>query len=127
MGGDGHEEPAILVLDTLRIRLGMSNDGARAAFVAAFYEVAAPKIKQTSLAIETLKDAREVMPSPSPSINTPPPPVAAVSGGSKGKRDATNGSPTLSATPPSGAVVVAPGRGEAGTAAEAVSGSAMVL
>lgn len=41
-----------LPLRARRMRLGMSNDGARAAFVAAFYEVAAPKIKQTSLAIE---------------------------------------------------------------------------
>lgn len=30
----------------------MSNDGARAAFVGAFYEVVAPKIKQASVSIE---------------------------------------------------------------------------
>lgn len=35
-----------------RTRLGMSGDGALAAFVGAFYEVVAPKVKQVSVAIE---------------------------------------------------------------------------
>lgn len=68
---------------------------------------------------QALKDAREVMPSPSPSTNARLPPVA-VSGEGKGG-DATNGSPTLS-TPPSGAITVAPGRDEAGIAAPMVAG-----
>lgn len=37
-----------------RTRLGMSNDGARAAFVEAFFEVAGPKIKKVSVAIEVI-------------------------------------------------------------------------
>ena len=57
------------------------------------------------------------MPSPGPSADAPPPPVS-VPGAGKGG-DATEGSLTLSA-PPSGAIMVAPGRDEAGTAAAMV-------
>lgn len=34
----------------------MSNDGARAAFVEAFFEVVAPKVKQVSVAIEVQQE-----------------------------------------------------------------------
>ena len=37
-----------------RTRLGMSIDGARGAFVRAFYEVVAPKVKQVAEDIEVL-------------------------------------------------------------------------
>lgn len=37
----------------------MSNDGARAAFVGAFFEVAAPKVKRVSLAIEVRRCAQK--------------------------------------------------------------------
>lgn len=67
------------------------------------------------------------MPSPSPSTNARPSPVAV----SREGGDATNGSPTLS-TPPSGVIMVAPGSDEAGTAATPAAatpaaGAAMVV
>ncbi|CAM9275179.1 unnamed protein product [Ectocarpus fasciculatus] len=61
--GVGQQTEAVaMVLETSRARLGMSKDGARAAFVGAFFEVVAPSIKEVSVAIEALKDARKDMP-----------------------------------------------------------------
>lgn len=39
----------------------MSNDGARAAFVGAFFEVAAPKVKKVSADIEVSPEADRVV------------------------------------------------------------------
>lgn len=39
----------------------MSNDGARAAFVGAFFEVVAPKIKKVSADIEVTSGGEEVL------------------------------------------------------------------
>lgn len=41
-----------------RARLSMSQDGARAAFVGAFFEVVAPNIKEVSVAIEVPSSLR---------------------------------------------------------------------
>ncbi|CBJ27230.1 conserved unknown protein [Ectocarpus siliculosus] len=65
--GDGQQpETVAMALKTSRDRLGMSKDGARAAFVGAFFEVVAPNIQEVSVAIEALKDARKGMPKAMP-------------------------------------------------------------
>ncbi|CAM9821657.1 unnamed protein product [Ectocarpus sp. 6 AP-2014] len=65
--GDGQQtETVAMALETSRDRLGMSKDGARAAFVGAFFEVVAPSIQDVSVAIEALKDARKGMPKAMP-------------------------------------------------------------
>ncbi|CAB1098104.1 unnamed protein product [Ectocarpus sp. CCAP 1310/34] len=86
--GVGQQTEAVaMVLGTSRDRLGMSKDGARAAFVGAYFEVVAPNIQEVSVAIEALKDARKgmrkAMPATAFSSTTP----LLVNSGDGGARD----------------------------------------
>ncbi|CAN0514265.1 unnamed protein product [Ectocarpus sp. 12 AP-2014] len=61
----------------------MSKDGARAAFVGAFFEVVAPNIQDVSVAVEALKDARKGMPKamPATAFSSRSPPLVNSGGG----------------------------------------------